>query len=109
MDEYLEEEEGKDQDKGEDNFSECLDWDADLKEQDRKNQEIKDQKDNEGKTALNSPKFLSSTIFTLQPLESSIKQFTKRSSETPAEEENKCKILTMPLGHNSSKTLEEID
>ena len=48
-DENLEEVERKDQDKREDNLSACSDWDVDLKEQDRKNQEIKDQKDNEGK------------------------------------------------------------
>ena len=60
-----------------------------LEEQDRKNQEIKDQKDNEGKTPQNSPTFLSATTFTLQPPESSIEQFTKRSNETPTKEENK--------------------
>ena len=67
-DKDLEEEERKDQDKGEDNFYVCLEWDADLKEQDRKNQEIKDQKDNEGKTPQNSLTFLSTTTFTLIPM-----------------------------------------
>ena len=51
--EDFEEEEAKDQDK-EDNLSVNLDWEADLKGQDRKNQEIKDQKDNERKTLKNS-------------------------------------------------------
>ena len=76
-------EEGNDKNKGEDNFSVCSDWD-------RKNQKIKDQKDNKGKTPKNSPTFLSATSFTLQPPESSIKQSTRKSSETPTEEENKC-------------------
>ena len=87
----------------------CLDWDADLKEQDRKNKEIKDQKDSEGKTPQNWPTFLSVTTFTLQHPESSIKQSTKKSSETPTEEENKYKALTMILEHESSKSLEEVN
>ena len=103
--EDYEEEERKEQDKGEDNFSVYLDWGADLEEQDRKNQELKHQKENEGKTPQNSPTFLLATIFTLQPPESSIKQFSKRSSETPTEEENKCKTLTILLGHESSKKI----
>ena len=67
------------------------------------------QKDNEGKTPQNSPTFLSATIFTLQPPESSIKQLTKESTKTPTEEENKCNILAMLLGPESSKTLEDTD
>ena len=51
-----EEEEGKDHDKEEDNFSVCSDWDADLEEQNRKNQEIEDQKNNDRKTPQPSPK-----------------------------------------------------
>ena len=93
----------------EDNFSVCFDLDTDLKEQDRKNQEIKHQKDNEGKTPQNSHATLSATTFTLQPPESSIKEFPKSPSETPTEEENKCKTITMLLGNKSSKTLEDID
>ena len=86
-----------------------LDWDTSLKEQDRKNQEIKDLKDNEGKRPQNSPTFLSSTTFTLHSSESSIKRSTKKSSGTPTEEENKCKMLIAILEHKSSKTLEEIN
>ena len=71
-----------------------MDWDADLKEQDRKNQEIKDKKDKEGKTPQNSPTFMSATTSTLQPPESSIKQSTKRFTETLTEEENKYETLT---------------
>ena len=62
------------------------DWNEDLEEEERKNQEIKDHKDSEGKTPQNSPKFLSATTFTPQTPESSIKQFTKKSSETPTNE-----------------------
>ena len=96
-----EEEEGNDQDKGEDNFSVCLDWDADLKKQDIKNQEVKDQKNIEGKTSQNSPTSMSATISTLQPPESSFKQSTKRTSETSTEEENKHNTLAIILGHES--------
>ena len=103
-----EEEKVNDQDKGEDNFSVCLDWDSDLKEQGRKNQEINNQKDNEGKTPQNSPTSLSATTITLQPSESSLKQLTEKSSKTPIEEENKCEAVTMILGHESSKSLEEV-
>ena len=80
-----------------------------LKNKIEKKQEIKDQKASEGKTPQNSPIFLSATTFTFHPPESSIKQFTKRSSETPTEEENKCDTLTMLLGHKKSKALEDID
>ena len=52
---------------------------------------------------------LSVDNFTPQSPESSIEQFTKRSSETPAKEENKCKTLAMLLGHKSSESLEDID
>ena len=74
-------------------------------EQDRKNQEIKDQKDNEGKTPQNCPTFLLATTFTLQPPGSSIKQFTKNSSETPTEEGNKHETLAILLGHKKFKNM----
>ena len=43
------EEEGNDQDKGKGNFSACLDWDTNFKEQDRQYQEIKDQRTMKGR------------------------------------------------------------
>ena len=85
-------------DKGEDNFSMCSDWDADVKEQDRKIQETKTKKDNEGKTLQNKPKSLSATALTLHPPESSIEQPTKMSNNTPTEEENKHETLKMIIG-----------
>ena len=77
----------------------CSDWDTYLKEQDRKNQEIKNKKENEGKTPQNSPTSLSATAYTLQPPESSIEQSTKMSSETPTEEEKQ-----MQDTHNDNMT-----
>ena len=47
-------------------------WDEDLEKQERKNQEIEDQKDCEGKTPQTSPTFLLATTFTPQPQNSSI-------------------------------------
>ena len=37
-------------DKAENHFSVCSDWDADIKEQDKKNQELEDKKNNDRKT-----------------------------------------------------------
>ena len=66
----MEEEERKDQDK-EDNFSVCSYWDADFKEQEKKNQEKEDQKDNDRKTPQTGPKSSSVDTFTPQPYKSS--------------------------------------
>ena len=54
-----EEEERKDQDKSEDNFSVCFNLDADIEEQERKNKELKDQKDNHRKTPKQAQIFIS--------------------------------------------------
>ena len=74
-----EEEEENDQSKEEDNFSVCLDWDTDLEEQDRKNQQVENKKDNEGNTPQNNPTSLSITALTLQPPESTI-EWSKKGS-----------------------------
>ena len=42
-------------------------WDDDLKEQERKSQEIEDQKNNDRKTPQTGPKSLSVNTFTPQP------------------------------------------
>ena len=54
-DKDLEEEERKDQDKGENNFSVCSDWDSDFYEQDRKSPEIKDKRTMKGRQPKVAP------------------------------------------------------
>ena len=106
-DDNSEEREENDQGEGEDNFYVCSDRGADLDE--RKNQEIENKKDNEGRTPQTNPTSLSATALALQLPKSSIEQSTKRSHETPTEEEeeNKCETLTMEMGQESSKSLED--
>ena len=72
----------------------CSDWDADLEEQDRKNQEIEDQKNNDRKTPQPSPKPSSVDTFTPKPLKYSIKQLDNQSSASP-EVENKKKLTLL--------------
>ena len=52
------------------------DWDEDLQEQERKNQELEDKKDNDRKTPQTDPKSSSVGTFTPQPSKSTIKQAT---------------------------------
>ena len=85
------------------------DWVEDLKEEERKNQEMEDQKDNEGKKPQTGPKFSSVTTFTPQLPISSMKQLGKRSSMTPEKEDKKCDTLMTLLGHKGKETLEDID
>ena len=102
-------EEGNDQDKGEDNLPVCSDWDVDLEEQDRKNQEIKDQKTIEGKTPQDSPTSLSATLFTLHSPESSFGQSTKKLGEISTEEKKTWDPHSDNRTWKFKKTLEEID
>ena len=69
----------------------------------------RNKQDNEGKTPQNSPASLSATALALQPPESSIEQSTKTSSDMPTKNENKHVALTMIMGHESSKYLEEVE
>ena len=84
------EEEENDWGKGEDNISVCLDWDADLNKQDRKNQEIENKRDNERKTPQNIPHIpVNHCTCSSVPPESSTEQSTKRSHEIPTEKKKK--------------------
>ena len=104
-----EEEERKEQDKEESNFSVCSDWDTDLEEKERKNQEIEDQKNNDRRTPQPSPKHLSVDTFTSKPSKSSIKQLDNQSSASPEVEDQKFDTLATLLGHENTGTLEDIN
>ena len=56
------------------------DWDADLKEQDRKNQELEDQKNNDRKTPQPGPKPTPVDTFTPPLSKPSINQLGNQSS-----------------------------
>ena len=96
-------EDGNNQGKGKDNFSECLDWDADLEEQDRQNQEMENKKANEGKTPQNNLMSVPLTALTFQPPKSIIKWSKKGSNG------NKCKMLAVEIGHKGSKSLKDVE
>ena len=66
-----------------------LDWDEDLKEQERKNQEIEDQKKNDRKTPKTGLKSSSVDTFTPHAPKSSIEQLNNRSSTSPEIEDKK--------------------
>ena len=102
--------ERKEQDKEKDNFSMCSDSDADLEKQDRKNQEIEDQKSNDRKTPHPSPKPSSVDAFTPKPSKSCIKQFNNQSGASQEVEDTKIfyTLATLP-GHENTETLESID
>ena len=92
-------------------FPMCLDWnDNEEEDEERKDQNKgEDQKDSEGKTSQTSPRFLSDTTFTPQPPKSSIKQCSNRINMTPEKEEGKFDTLATLLGYESQETLEDID
>ena len=87
-----------------------LDWDKDLKDEERKDQDKReDQKDSEGKTPQISSRLLLATTFTSSAPKSSIKQLSKRSSVTLEKEDEKCYTFMTLLGHESKETLEHIN
>ena len=85
------------------------DWDEDLEEQERKNQEIEDQKDNDRKTPQTGPKFSSVHTFTPHPCKSSIKQLDNQSSASPEVKDHKFDTLATLLRHVNKETLEDIN
>ena len=91
-------------------FPVSSDWDNDIEEEEGKDQDKgENQKDSERKTPSTNPRFFMATTLTPQPPKPSIKQFSKRSSVTPDKEEHKCDTLTTVLGHENQDTLEDID
>ena len=72
-------------------YSMSLDWDEDLEEDKRKNQEIKDQKSNGD--SPNQLQILISYYFYSSASISSIEQLYERSSVTPEKEDQKCNTL----------------
>ena len=88
-----EEEERKEQDKGENKFSVCSDWDADLEEQEMKNPELEDQKNNNRKTPQTGPKSLSVDAFTPKPSKSTTEQLCNQSRLSPETEVQKFNTL----------------
>ena len=61
------------------------------------------------KISPNQPQILTGYCLYSSAPQSSIKQFSKRSSVTLEKEEHKCDTLTMLLGHESQETIEDID
>ena len=104
-----EEEERKEQDKEEYNFSVCSDWDADLEEWDRNNQEIEDHKNNDRKTPQPSLKLSLVDTFTPKPFKPSTEQLDNQSSLSPETENKKIDTLATLLGHENTETLENIN
>ena len=74
------EEERKEQDKEGENFPVYSDWDADLEEQDRKNQELENRKNKDRKTLQTGPNSSSVDTFTDKPSTSSIEHLGNLSS-----------------------------
>ena len=77
----------------------CSDWDADLEEQDRKNQQLEDQKDKEEKTPETGPACSSVDTFTHKPSTSSTEQLDNQSCAPPEVKVQKFDTLATLLGH----------
>ena len=88
-----------------------LDWDDNDEEEEGKDQKKgEDLKGSEKKVPQTNPRFFAATTLTLQSLaKSSIQQFSKRSSVTSEKGEHRCETLITLLGHKNQKTLEDID
>ena len=82
----------------------CSDWYAYLEEQDRKDQNLEDQKNKDRKTPQTGPNSSSVDTLTHKPYKSSIKQLHNQSSASPETEAEIEKIDTLAtlLGHEKT-------